>query len=454
MLERNQGMDEKLVRQSYKNYATRFTRKHISPVCVWKIINSYSGGKRKMYMRAFDKIQSQGWDPKWSRIRMFVKPDRIPLNEVATKDPRGIQARDPAFNLAYSCFLKPIEHHIYQQEGTGPTKITNFAKGKNNVERAKHLQTKWRAFNNPVALNIDYKRFDSTIAACHLRGTHKIYKRFNNSKHFTKLMNQTIRNTGYTRGGIKYTIKGTRMSGDFDTGLGNSLVNDATLLTVFGHIKHEIYLDGDDSVVIIEQQDLASVDFDLFQRLGFEAKIQYAYHPHEIEFCQARLIDSEIPYLARNPFRTAAHLNVSVKTYSKNLWPSYNEARFYCEMLLSNGLPVIPHLCRNNLKGVKKYYDEDTKWVMENLVADDKIIQPTLQVRELYHLAFGINPEEQILLETCPNAFNELSVLSYRTKSKYKTHYAVESLSTTWQAWHSLGDSSSSSCWSRSQGCL
>lgn len=447
MLERNVGMD--LPHKFLREYVNKFESVPIPTTAFWKLINNYTGGKRKMYIRAYETIQTHGFVDNWSVVRMFVKPDRIPLSEILDKDARGIQARRPEFNLLYAHYLHGIEKHIYQLPGSGHTRITNFAKGKNNSQRASHIQQKWNSFDNPICFNIDHSRFDSTVSVEHLKLTHKIYKRFNKSRFFRYLMSKTLNNRGYTRTGISYSIKGTRMSGDYDTGLGNSLINDACLQYVFRNVKHEIYLDGDDSLVMIERRDVSKIDLNDFVKMGFNTKVALCTQPHQIEFCQARFLNTTPPYLARNPFRTAAHLNVSVKNYSKNIWPSYNEARYFCEMVLSRGLPVIPAICKRKLKNIRMYIDEDTKWMMENLVPDNhSYLEPTIEVREQYALAWGINPSEQILIEN-DNTINDLCVEKLKTRSKFKLQYAAESLSTTWQTWNSLGDHSSSSCWFR-----
>lgn len=452
MLERNVGMDlpMKWMREHVKN---RYAPLPIKTTPYWTLINHYEGAKRKLYIRAYENIQKHGYVEGWARVKMFVKPDRIPLAEIDTKDARGIQARSPEFNLLYAHYLYAIERHIYELPGIGPTRITHFAKGKNNQQRAEHIQQKWRAFEDPIAFNIDHSRFDSTVSDKHLKFSHKIYKQYNKSRFFSYLMSKTINNKGYTKTGITYKIKGTRMSGDFDTGLGNSVINNFCLEYVFRNTRCEIYLDGDDSIVIMDKSDLKNFDVNDFTKLGFTTKIQPVTESHQIEFCQAKFLDTTPPYLARNPFRTMAHLNVSIRNYSKNVWPAYNEARYQCEMMMSRGLPIIPHICRAKLKNIAKFYDEDARWLRKFLIGTDStFVEPTLHVRELYAQAWGINPEDQVILET--ENVDHVFLSRVKTRSKFKFQYATESLSTAWQTWHSLGQSSSSSCWYGGAGGL
>nr|QTJ63614.1 RNA-dependent RNA polymerase [Hemipteran tombus-related virus] len=460
MLTRNEGMCNITLKKCFKYHRSKYINQYIPPATSWQIINNYSGAKRQTYVKAFQNLIETGFLKKYAHISMFVKPDRIKRAEIAAKAPRAIQARKPEFNLSYARFLHPIEKFIYAQPGTGPTKLGNFAKTYNNVDRAVHIFAKWSHFKKPVALNIDHSKFDSTIAVPHLRHTHSIYRKFNSSRHFSLLMQHTIDNVGFTKHGLKYKIRGTRMSGDYDTGLGNSLINEAVLLYVFRNFPVEVYIDGDDSVVIFEEENLKLVDFSLFKKLGFDTKVEVAHHIEQIEFCQCRMVVGEKPYLARNPFRSLSHLSVSLKHYTKNIWPHYNEARFFCEAFMNNGIPIMGPICYKSLQNITMFFDEDTRWMAENLACTDlPYEEPTLKTRISYQRAWGISVEDQITIESEYNTVDKPLALiraccSIKTKKFKNFQYANDSLYAAWTSWRALGRDCGEYGWDGGSGCL
>lgn len=238
----------KVARQTQKFYP-----KNLDPCSYSEVINVYTGPKKQIYLRALKNLQLYGYKQRYSNISMFVKPDRYPSGDIANKDPRAIQYRDPEFNLMLSRYIKAFEHHCYTNLTYGVVSNTRvIAKGLNNYQRAELIMEKAACFKNPVFILLDHSRFDSTINVEHLKATHRKYQKAFRSKSLQKLLNCQIHNKGRSKHGITYQTYGTRMSGDPDTGCGNSVVNADVLWAYFKYskiLKYDFILDGDDSIL-------------------------------------------------------------------------------------------------------------------------------------------------------------------------------------------------------------
>ncbi|UHK03141.1 MAG: RNA-dependent RNA polymerase [Sanya tombus-like virus 1] len=353
----------------------------------------YSGSKRKVYERALEDIYIQGFDRKWANVSMFVKPDKIPLAEVGTKAPRAIQYRRPHFNLLMARFLRPIEHAVYQYEEHGHRV---FAKGRNLQERAADILAIHSRFKDPVVIECDHSKFDSCVRVEHLKLCHWFYKKFFKSRTLHKLLRCQIHNKGRTAGGLRYRVTGTRMSGDFDTALGNSLINYVVLKYYTRTTDASLYIDGDDSLIFVERTALSKLQFADFEKMGFETKIKFT-SLIEAEFCQAHVIRSDPPILVRNPLRVISHMLVCLKKFGAKTWPQLLQGKFICEYMAHQGVPYMQEYFKSLITGDKfRIPDEDMiRWIN---VRQHLVGRPTDQAYADFYTAFQFGPELQILL--------------------------------------------------------
>lgn len=375
---------------------------------IWKIANSYTGGKRKQYLHACEKIFSEGISRKDFVLKMFVKPDKYKLSEIESKPPRAIQYRSPKYNLALARYLKDLEHQFYQIK-TGRTMTNDIAKGRNLIERASDLLDKANSFNNPIFLNVDYSKMDSCVNLTHQRSIFRqIYLKLFPSKELKQLLFAQLNNKGYSKNGIKYRVKGTRCSGDFTTGFENSLINWIILRYILhlSRVNAEIYIDGDDSVIIMEKEDKPKflLNQSLFEQCGFEAKLNWADSIETVDFCQSRLLLGDPPRMARNPLRALSNFNISLKNYPAKVWPRLLLAKANSERYGGPGIPIlapIGDIIASCLTGVKPLYDKDQEAIIKlasgvNLSIDDT-------VRVAYDASWNITPYEQELIEQDPH---------------------------------------------------
>lgn len=359
----------------------------------YDVVKNYRGSKRKVYYEAMQTLRTRPLDAFDSLVNMFVKPDRYSADQVYEKAPRAIQYRTPRYNLMMATYLKDVEEKFYQ---TG-----HIAKGKSPMARGLMFQEKISKFQNPVYLELDHSKFDSTIRVEHLRTTHKYYSKVLGLKHngqFHDILEKQIINKGYTKGGIKYMVKGTRMSGDFDTGLGNTIINSIAIDGFMDHCKipkYEALIDGDDSIVIIEASLRNNLDFSYFSRIGFETKYMVKESEFEVDFCQCRYMSEPQPNFVRSPIRAISHSMVVLREVPFGLWSS---GVGMCELSLNQGVPILQQL---GVALVRKrfYLDEDMRARMAGVRPSLTPILVTDQARLQFYLNWGILPGDQELIE-------------------------------------------------------
>lgn len=270
-------------------------------------------------------------------VKAFVKYEKYDAPE---KVPRLIQGRSTKFTMHLAKYLVPIEHAVYRFRDKCNSGLRCFAKGRNANQRARDILALDR-FPKSAWLEIDHSRFDSRVSAKHLRLTHLLYNSFIDDGEMKTLLSWQINNVGFSHFGLFYRCVGRRMSGDIDTGLGNSLLNYTILRYVMEGIPANIYLDGDDSVVCFDARYRRQVEQVLVERLeqaGMQSTFKFRSSPYDVEFCQSKIIETlNGPTLGRNPIRA-----ISRMCYSLGQQPEgYFGSVCYGEIHSSSGVPLI-----------------------------------------------------------------------------------------------------------------
>lgn len=305
-------------------------------------LSEYRGRKRRLYFKARQDIKEFGVLPSDSNIKMFVKPDKYPAGVIEDKAPRAIQYRHARYNLVLATYLRPLEHEFYSMAGTDGLRV--ITKGMNNTEIARLWLDKMALYDNPVFLSLDHSKFDSTVNEDHLRCEHRFYNRVYKDNSLRKLLSRQLLNNGYSRNGIKYRVKGTRMSGDYNTGLGNCFLNRVVLESFLKDVKHSIMLDGDDSVVIIEKDALKKLDFQHFERMGFITKYEVLFDKRKVVYCQKQLVMSKPPTLCRQFQRALSHMSICLKHYTGKGYQHWFNGVLECEAYTNKNMPIFDKL--------------------------------------------------------------------------------------------------------------
>lgn len=367
------------------------------------IANSYTGAKKRMYVQALERIKEGYKLPTWSKIKMFLKADKFPrvdLEGPNAKAPRSIQFRSPEFNLLLASYLKPYEHGMYETL-TSPVGLRCVAKGLNNVQRAENIIEAAKLFRDPVFLGMDHSKFDSCVRVTHLKWLHKQYMRTVKCNGLRNILRYVINNIGKSKNGIGYKIKGARMSGDFDTALGNTLINFLVITTGLEGIKHHILLDGDDSVLIVERSDLEGLKQKLIDHclmMGFETVIEEYFHLHEIEFCRSKLIPTNPPRFARDPKRALSNYTITIKDYAGDSRLRYLAGVGKGELAASAGVPIMQAYALSRAKAHDNPLDIEELRIAYGVV--DNPIEVDTMTRIYFEEQWGITIDEQLRIES------------------------------------------------------
>lgn len=403
------------------------------------IINKFSGSKKKQYYKAMVNLVENGFQPRrHAVVKMFVKPDKWP-QDVSGKAPRAIQFRSKEYNLLLASYLEPIEKELYETIKWNGTRVV--AKGLNNRERAELWMEKVRQYNDPIFINLDHSKFDSTVNEHHLRRLHYIYTTVCGPAVYSVLKHQ-LRNRCFARD-ITYTSRGTRCSGDYDTALGNTLINIACILQCFRRTpRFDFMLDGDDAIVVCDKLEL---DIGDFERFGFETVIHITRSLFDVEFCQSRLINAHGWVFVRNPIRAISNSMVINKPYGFKLMARYLAGVGLGELSMSKGVPILQQQGERLARASNiPYYTEDLMWQMANIGTKPEIMPVTELARVTMDLAWGISPAMQIYIESqlLPMTIEYIARADVRILS-----YDLESLYESWERVATLGCSSFAGWW-------
>jgi len=381
-----------------------------------QFVLSYTGRKRHIYERAVESLLVSRWTPKDSHIKAFVKVEKHNLTQKDDPAPRIIQPRDPRYNVSVGIYIKAIEGLIYKciDECFGHRTVM---KEMTVTELGTLMKEKWDMFDKPIAIGLDASRFDQHVSQEALRWEHNIYQSyFPWSNELRTLLRLQLNNYGSGRtpnGSVKYKTIGCRMSGDMNTGLGNTLLMCAMVHSYCSskRIKFQLANNGDDCVLFIERHDLQClVDLpEWFNEMGFTMKVEPPVNILEkVEFCQMQPVNTGYGWImVRKP---SCALGKDLITYNgiqtKGDWTYYRQAISDCGFSLYGHLPVYSAFYKMLDAGRVKDWRKNPNltgglfwWGSPiNREVDEAI------VRHSFYLAFDIYPEHQISLEGYYNA--------------------------------------------------
>lgn len=383
----------------------------------------YTGRKRAVYLTAAKSLLTTPVVKRDAMITAFVKAEKVNVTAKVDPAPRVIQPRTPRYNVSLGCYIKPIEKRIYKAINDVFGGIT-VAKGLNARERGRAIHEAWESFHRPVAIGLDASRFDQHVSSIALRWEHGIYMScFPGDKELRKLLNWQVCNIGrgYTPDGrVKYKTDGCRMSGDMTTALGNVLLMTGMIYSYMDHCgvaRYRLINDGDDCVVIIEQPQLAKFTNGLtewFTTLGFTMKVEEPVYTIEgIEFCQARPVFDGKEYIMVRDIHSALQKDCcSIKPLDNpKVMKKWLMAVGEGGLSLTGGIPMWQDFYNAlHRAGVNIDVAVNSKNILNDptfetglrmLAARMNRRYSTVHPRARYSfwLAFGITPDEQIVME-------------------------------------------------------
>lgn len=409
------------------------------PVEPWsrrRVVEYYGGSKRKEFERAYESLQTDPLVEEDGKVRMFLKMDKYECGaEFKPKAPRCIQFRQKRYGLELGRYVHPLEQELYNStvDASG-THV--FAKCRNSEQRAADLWEKANEFVEPVFVLLDQTNWDAHVNATLLEYEHQTYLRKCPRTELRQLLNWQRQNNGATKNGTKYQTRYTRMSGDMNTALGNCVINYGLLYswTMEAGVKACFYIDGDDSVVVVDRKDavkLSELDpAKWFLNFGMEAKVEWATEFEHCEFCQSRPVWDGLGWkMVRNPERFLLRSEWTVQPHQPEFIPRLVSSVGKCELASGIGIPVVQSLSLAMIeasgdhklwKGLDSYRKAKMeRWAPER--AQRAVREVTAESRASFEKAWGISAEEQVEMEA---AKLSLSATTQDDWAHYLSHFA------------------------------
>lgn len=372
----------------------------------------YTGRKRAIYSKAYESLCTEAISRKDSRVKTFIKAEKINFDSKVDPAPRVIQPRSPRYNLEVGRYLKPAESALC----IGVERVAGYrviAKGLNADGVGQLIHGHWQRYKRPVALGLDASRFDQHVSKAALQWEHSVYNGLFRTEELARLLSWQLVNRGvaWVEGHkVTYEVEGKRMSGDINTGLGNCLIMSAIVLTyVREHgIDCRLVNNGDDCVVIMDASSLSRFgDIDShFLDFGFTlTKEDPVYCLEKVVFCQAQPVLVGGKYrMVRNP-----HTAMSKDAVSLQSWHDSSAIGHWCYSIgtcgrqLTAGVPVWQKwyeiLLRHSEHPTSGYIDAQQVSGMQYLSRGVRQVSVTDESRVSFWRAFDILPDAQMAFE-------------------------------------------------------
>lgn len=393
--------------------------KRLSPYTIplkpQQFVDLFQDRRRAVYQKAVDDNLRYGFSNVLALIGAFLKYEKYNYTAKWDPTPRVIQPRDPRYIVETGRYIKPIEKISYKNINKVFGHIAVF-KGLNAEERGARLREHWDSFQDPVAVSMDASRFDQHVSRQALEWEHSIYEAFYpGDKYFANLMKLQRNNKGRARskeGTLRYHINRNRMSGDSNTSLGNVTIMTGLVWTYAQErkIRVKVANDGDDTVVIMEAEDLAAFQAgfeEWFLAYGFTMTVEIPVSIFErISFCQCQpVFDGYGWIMVRDPRVALAKDCLSLKPLNgEKIMRRWMSAVGKGGLSLAGGIPLWQNFYRQFVQksnGAKPLVDPSLRggvyFLSKGQKRDFRPIDP--QCRYSFWLAFGISPEEQLATE-------------------------------------------------------
>jgi len=227
-------------------------------------------------------------------------------------------------------------------------------------------------------------------------------------------------------GFMSWVVEANRMSGDLNTGGGNSVLQSTYIASSMEHLgvperAWRMYVDGDDAVLLLERAFISYIDDGKLEatmsRFAQVAKVSKVEHISEtnmesMEFCQSRpvMVDGEWRFV-RDPKKV---VNCYLRSFRWSKTPKLLRQYFATisppEMIINAGVPVLDAFFRmiHRLSGDEKPLDRVflSYWARsaDGLEHSSTVGTVSTGSRRSFELAFGMTIAEQLRLESIYDA--------------------------------------------------
>jgi len=404
-----------------------------------EVVGAYTGAKRMVYEQASEEFYRDGVTRRHAMLHSFVKFEKQDLS----KAPRVINPRSTVYNLRLGRFLKFNEKKYYKALATVFGQEHVVIKGLDTMSVATQLRQLWDDNANPIAIGGDASKFDMHVSKAALYYEHLFYirpyydslgearlaydrvisdnrenpKGYSDREELCWLLSQQLYNRGrawFDDGKLSFEMEGTRASGDLNTSLGNCLLMCALTHAWARRAGTRVALanNGDDCQYFMDRS--VETQFregmcDWFATKGFRMVLEDTAHEFEsVEFCQAQ------PVLTFNGWNMVRNPQTLITKATMCLTPvaNFNGLRRWmmavgvCEGSLARGVPVVQAFAaclrangsKCTARQIELAYHGSTRAFHADMNASCEPI--TDVARNSFHTAFGVTPEEQMVLES------------------------------------------------------
>ena len=422
------------------------------------VVRAYKGRKASRYSSAFDSLEENPVCYEDSKLTAFLKCEKTNLSVKEDPAPRLIQFPNPRYSLELMTYLKFAEKKFMKAIDAvwgEPTVMSGY----NCEALGLILSQKWGRFDDPVAVPLDFSRFDQHTSTRALRYEFEFYKSaFPGDSHLEELLSWQLAPRGTAvagDGAIAYTCPdGGRGSGQINTSMGNKLIVCGLMWEYFREIGLEASLAnmGDDCVIFLERDNL-----DLLRKTlhpwwllhGYNAVTEEpCYELEKIEFCQSNPVEVNGEWvMVRNPMKALSKdcITLSSSETTTQIASAYM-AISTCGRIINSGVPVsfalhsaIHRAARKHVKDVEINPDFMFRNVefgnferMNGLTYRRKDISDGTRLS--YYRAFGIAPDTQILIEEYYNSLSlnlgagVIDVNSFEFYTALSSHLLINTL--------------------------
>jgi len=378
---------------------------------------SYSGSMGRRYLEAERSLRVDG--PLRSSdtyLRAFLKAEKLGVGKFGK--PRLIYPRSPRYNLRLASWLKPFEHWLWgfltARRLFGGAPIRVVAKGLSPRQRANLIVRKFNQFKDCVVFEVDGKAFEAHVSTGQLRLEHLCYlAAYHGCRELQGVLSHQLRLVGVTSGGVKFSRSGGRASGDYNTGMGNSLIMLAAVMSGLQGVPYDVLVDGDNALVFLPgayTSEISGFASRVLDQCGQEMVLERPVDRLEaIRFGQSAPV-----YLGHRLgwTMTRDYTRVLSGALSSHRWlsePKYGRrwlngvAR--CELSLARGVPVLQAFALQVLRATEDVRPAPAEvysdyFVVGGWLAERSCVIPvSREARISFELATGLSPEDQIRLE-------------------------------------------------------
>jgi len=411
----------------------------VTPWSTMRMVNSYTGRKRTIYLNARENLLKNPITSKDARLKTFGKAEGYDMSQKEWDRVvmRCIQPRSARYCLALGVYIKAIEKLCYDNidkifnDLNYTPKTKTVCKGLNVKQLATVLYIKYCAFDDPWIIGLDATRFDQCVSIAILIFEHLLYLAYYlgcDADELRELLEMQLINKGYARtsdGSFEYVVNGCRMSGDMNTALGNCIIMCALIYCFCKAMKikkFSVVDNGDDLILIVEKSDRHLVTKEIismwFQACGFVIKVEEPVSEfNHLEFCQMKPVRVNGEWLmTRNPFTQVTKDAMCPKPFvtieNAIVWiTSVGE----CGMSIAAGVPVQQSYYNCLIRNGKRLSKEANQTKLNKQQFDPmqmrtglymaakgmhrKYQQITDCTRVSFHLTYGMIPDVQRFLE-------------------------------------------------------